>query len=535
MRLAAESMKTGELGRALDALGVNRTAALTREDLIDLYVRSAKRHVKPTARPAARAAAGNGRGAPASFYDQENPMSWVTAFFILFVGVVIGSKFGGGGAAGGSGGDEAVDTSVGLGFETHVAAGEVREARTHAQFEGIMAHHRSVTGVPVIVDFTSKTCGPCRMIAPIYKALAHEYAGRAAFVKVDVNRNHETSQRSQVSAMPTFHFYLGKKMVHRFAGADRNGLAETVRKLVAAAEQKHGATFVGREVTAASLRAFYAAHDAPKAAGAGEVLEGMAKKAGGVTPTLTIVRMLKKKYGGAAVAVTDRPSREAVAAQTAAAAAEEALEAAEEIAAEEDAKLLWTWEQLAASQRQRGAGGAGGAGGADESLLIIGGGPAGLAAAIYAARAGLNPVVVAPAVGGQLLGKGVEVENMPGVVGKDATGRGVVVVMRRQAASFGARMVDASVASIDVASGPPFTAVLDVRAADDGEGAQQARITASALIVATGADAKWLGVPGEVSRAGGRARSARERAERCSFRNQLTFHANHAHNLTRSP
>jgi NADPH-dependent 2,4-dienoyl-CoA reductase/sulfur reductase-like enzyme len=192
----------------------------------------------------------------------------------------------------------------------------------------------------------------------------------------------------------------------------------------------------------------------------------------------------------------DYCSREAVAAQTAAAAAEEALEAAEEIAAEEDAKLLWTWEQLAASQRQRGAGGAGGAGGADEILLIIGGGPAGLAAAIYAARAGLNPVVVAPAVGGQLLGKGVEDENMPGVVGKDATGRGVVVVMRRQAASFGARMVDASVASIDVASGPPFTAVLDVRAADDGEGAQQARITASALIVATGADDDTAGRAG---------------------------------------
>ena len=48
-----------------------------------------------------------------------------------------------------------------------------------------------------------------------------------------------------------------------------------------------------------------------------------------------------------------------------------------------------------------------------EEVVIVGGGPAGLAAAIYAARAGLKPLIVAPAFGGQLLGKGVDVENYP--------------------------------------------------------------------------------------------------------------------------
>merc|ERR1711957_633972 len=59
-------------------------------------------------------------------------------------------------------------------------------------------------------------------------------------------------------------------------------------------------------------------------------------------------------------------------------------------------------------------------------VIIIGSGPAGLSAATYAARAGFRPVVVAPVFGGQLLGKGVDVENYPGVVGEHATGRGLV-------------------------------------------------------------------------------------------------------------
>jgi hypothetical protein len=49
---------------------------------------------------------------------------------------------------------------------------------------------------------------------------------------------------------------------------------------------------------------------------------------------------------------------------------------------------------------------------------------------------------VAPRSGGQLLGKGVDVENYPGVTGTDATGPAVVQLMRRQAASFDTRMLD---------------------------------------------------------------------------------------------
>ena len=51
----------------------------------------------------------------------------------------------------------------------------------------------------------------------------------------------------------------------------------------------------------------------------------------------------------------------------------------------------------------------------EHKVVIVGGGPAGLSAAVYAARAGLRPVIIAPSFGGQLLGKGVDVENYPGV------------------------------------------------------------------------------------------------------------------------
>lgn len=63
-------------------------------------------------------------------------------------------------------------------------------------------------------------------------------------------------------------------------------------------------------------------------------------------------------------------------------------------------------------------------------VVIIGSGPAGLSAAIYASRAGLKPVVVAPAMGGQLQGKGVGVENFPGV--NESTGPNLVHAMQLQ-------------------------------------------------------------------------------------------------------
>ena len=64
--------------------------------------------------------------------------------------------------------------------------------RAHCTFANCLPITRDVTGLPVIVDFYSDGCGPCRMIAPVYKALSKEFKGRAIFTKVDTNRNMET-------------------------------------------------------------------------------------------------------------------------------------------------------------------------------------------------------------------------------------------------------------------------------------------------------------------------------------------------------
>ena len=117
-------------------------------------------------------------------------------------------------------------------------------------------------------------------------------------------------------------------------------------------------------------------------------------------------------------------------------------------------------------------------------LIIIGSGPAGYTAAIYAARAGLKPLVFAgPQKGGQLMWT-TEVENFPGfpdgVMGPELMDR-----CRKQAERFEAEVVDTSVDHIDL-SHKPFV----VKVGDQEH-------HADSLIIATGASAKWLGIPGE--------------------------------------
>src|SRR5450759_1030176 len=120
----------------------------------------------------------------------------------------------------------------------------------------------------------------------------------------------------------------------------------------------------------------------------------------------------------------------------------------------------------------------------DARVVIVGSGPAGLTAAIYAARANLEPIVLAGSTpGGQLMITS-DVENYPGFP-DGIQGPELMASFRAQAERFGSRIVDVDVERIDFSS-RPFRAW-----------ARGVEYRGDAVIVATGASALWLGLESE--------------------------------------
>ncbi len=119
-----------------------------------------------------------------------------------------------------------------------------------------------------------------------------------------------------------------------------------------------------------------------------------------------------------------------------------------------------------------------------ERVIVIGSGPAGLTAAVYAARANLRPLVLAGGLyGGQLM-LTTDVENYPGFP-EGIMGPDLMIRFREQAARFGARIENVDVTSVEFAKPPLIVRTLD------------AQYEAETVIVATGASARWLDIPGE--------------------------------------
>lgn len=371
--------------------------------------------------------------------------------------------------------------------------GTVKEIRNKNQWDTLLKYHKLNTGLPVIVDHYSDGCGPCRMMAPIYKNLAKEYAGRAIFTKVDVNR---VNIGQPIRSMPTFQFFLNGKKMEEFAGGDEGSLRRITADLARKARQ------MNMEVTPENLLAFYQEQGAAE-----KTLKDCQKLLSRDIPVDKLVKSLKDKYGKKPkLTVKDRKKKKKKGEKDRYVDGSVRLEMADMDELEEAIKKL----KVESGEVDEGSNGDGDSGDESdeenpfeefvpsgfighaastdvakpEAVTIVGGGPAALSAAVYCARAGLKPVVVAPPVGGQLMGKGVDVENYPGLL--DMTGPGIVHLMRMQALSFNTAFDGQTISSVDFSS-RPFRLTTNTSNV----------IASHAVIIATGADSNWLNVPGE--------------------------------------
>jgi len=380
----------------------------------------------------------------------------------------------------------------------------VRHIRSSHEFDRLLQKHAKDTGLPVIVDFYSDGCGPCRMMAPIFKKLAKEIGqDKAVFVKVDTNAQHELSSKYQIRSLPTFVFFLNGKKVNQFSGAGEQQLRQMTNSVVRDSEIQN------TKLTLESLTAYYQEVDPSKSTtdvqsvfqkcasmmGAGDECVGAAAN--------QLARRLKQKYNQAPKS-EERFSAEARAPgsdgnkDNSSSESKKSrggssnkpnlhLATKEQLMQELEARLDAERDQEVEEEDDD----------EDEAMhsympsefpekvVIVGGGPAGMSAAIYAARANLRPVVICPPMGGQLQGKGVDVENYPGL--HNMTGPGVVAAMRQQAAEFGAVFESDMVESINASTRP-----MKVITANSST-----VIETHSVIIASGAESNWLDIPGE--------------------------------------
>jgi len=506
-RMRANAMGVSELRSTLAGMGVDSRNALEKSELVTLYMLARKQPPNPTPPTQTRTVPipASARAASPSIKIPKE-VNWANAFFFAMVALFVYNNFINPSSDTptdpSSGGEAAGPAS------TAFARGEVADLMTYGEFQKMLKLHEDDTNLPVVVDFFSQGCGPCRQIAPYYRALAKEMAGEVAFYKVDVNKNIGTAQQLGIRAMPTFHFYHQGKLRHRFSGADARQLEQVAQRLSLEARSQ-GGVFVDHAVTPRALVDFLLTRHGEFEPGASASSEATQLATKLLTEfkgrTFRLIEHLERKYKDGAPETAPRPveggasggagggggslsvsSLEGVSREALETELERRLSLEDE--ASEDSQVLFT-----PPEALKGV--------SSLSVVIVGGGPAGLSAAIYAARAGLEPVVVAPQGGGQLLGKGVDVENYPGVAGPAATGRGIVELMRRQAVEVGARLVDEQVLKVARFHSPAEkeASLIEVVLKDP----ERTRLLAQSVIVATGAESRWLGVAGEWELRGG--------------------------------
>eukprot|EP00536_Pseudo-nitzschia_multiseries_P017087 jgi/Psemu1/223711/e_gw1.1371.4.1 len=106
--------------------------------------------------------------------------------------------------------------------------GELHEPSTLEEVNALVLRAGSA-GQLVVVDFTATWCGPCQMIAPLFKEMSETYDD-VVFLKVDVDENADTAQHYSVSAMPTFLFIKGGVVLERVMGANPQRLKAVIEQ-----------------------------------------------------------------------------------------------------------------------------------------------------------------------------------------------------------------------------------------------------------------------------------------------------------------
>ena len=87
---------------------------------------------------------------------------------------------------------------------------------------------------PVLVDFWVGWCMPCKVMKPVFEAMARDYSGKAYFAKVDIDRNPSVAMKFDVMSIPNFVLFKNGRPVDRVVGAvGRPGLEGALRKHLA--------------------------------------------------------------------------------------------------------------------------------------------------------------------------------------------------------------------------------------------------------------------------------------------------------------
>lgn len=312
-------------------------------------------------------------------------------------------------------------------------AATIQSLWTRDEFNGLLA---AANGGRIIVKYFTRDCPPCKLISPAFESIAQTYGGDVHFAEVDVVANRDTAVAMGIKQIPTFQFFFEGRLALWHLGAEEQQLRSAI------------ASFMG-------LQSDVAAHASVEALAPSQ---GQLHAQPGEIPMSCLHSC-----------ATPVPCHEEQA----------ALPAAPVPCQQEQANLL-TLGHAPCSRARLGRA----TGHHVEELVILGAGPAGTSAALQAGRKGLCPLVVAPVAGGALAEKGVDLDNYAGLPG--GSGPSMVEWTRRQALGVDAEFLEDSAVSVD-ASACTFT----IRTASGRT------LYAKALIVATGATSRWLGVEGE--------------------------------------